>query len=154
ANRSSTKRAICMNNRNASQPPSDQTRRLQLTRWGVLIFALCCTIVAAITCRYRFVGSLGPLRIRVSNPLKSIALAIGALQFWCLFSPRLDDFAHRVSRFSVVQLWLLAMAIETSILAAIGIVVIDLQWGWAAAALIVKPRLSATMAFCFTAAFL
>jgi hypothetical protein len=143
-----------MVNRNANEPLSDQSRRLQLARWGVLIFALCCTLVAVITCRYRFVGSIGPLRFRVSNPLKSIALAICALQLWCVLSPRLDYIARRASRFSLVQLWLLAMTIETGILAAIGVVVIDLQWGWAAAALIAKPRLSATAAFCFTAAFL
>ena len=61
-----------MDKRDTSQPLSDQSRRLQLARWGILIFALGCTLVAAITCRYRFVGSLGPLRVRVSNPLKSV----------------------------------------------------------------------------------
>ena len=49
-----------------------------------------CTLVAAFTCRYRFVGTLGLLRFRLSNPLKAMAgSAVGALQIWCLLTPRL-----------------------------------------------------------------
>ena len=111
-------------------------------------------MVAAFTCRYRFVGTLGLLRFRLSNPLKAMALAVGALQIWCLLTPRLRSVIARVSRFSPLQFWLLAAAIEATVAAAVGILVIDLQWGWAAGLVIVKPRLAATVAFCFAAMFL
>jgi hypothetical protein len=125
-----------------------------VARWGLLISALVCAIVAALTCHYRFVGSLGPVRFRISNPLKAMALAIAALHGWCLLTPRLQQFVGRHSRCSLGQLWLLIVAIETGAMAVFGVVTIDLQWGWAAPLVIVRPRFTATAAFCLAVAFL
>ena len=123
-------------------------------RIAALTVAVGCTLIAAVACRHRLVGTLGPLRFHIGNPLKVIALAVVAVQMWCLLTPRLHALAGRHSRCSLLQWWLLVSAVELASIAALGVVIIDFQWGWGAPFLIAKPKLTATLAFCFATVFL
>jgi hypothetical protein len=120
-------------------------------RWVALATAGYCALVGGLACNGPVVAKLGPVHLAVDNPLKALLAAAAALQIWCLFTPRIHLAAERRLRLSLWRIVFAGWAVETGVLALLGMASTNLCWNsaniWSSPA----PTICAAVSFFFTA---
>jgi hypothetical protein len=101
-----------------------------IARWIAIVTAVSSTLIAAIACGRPIAtrSQTDNVYIVVENPLKLLIVAAVALQIWCLLTPRVHMASQRWFGLSMWRTMLWAGAVESGILALVGIVATDLGW--------------------------
>jgi hypothetical protein len=120
-----------------------------IARWVAIVAAALSALIAAIACAQPIVTRSQTVNvyIAVENPLKPLIVAVAALQIWCLLTPRAHAAAQRWFGLSLWRILLWVGAVESGILAIVGIAATNLGLECASIWSFPNPPAMATISF-------